>query len=645
MKNLLLFFIPISLTTIFHENKPNPNPTAMETNASIVAEEQAIQELAETLFRETDNRHWEAVKATMADSVYVDYTALSGEAGFKSPEEIVNGWQQLLPGFERTVHQPHNFAIWVAGHRATATLDAIATHYLTTDEGDNHWTVFVGYDTEYVRENGDWKLARIDLSLYDQVGNSSLPEQAIQIVKDGEVKPLPNETTAQATVERFFTALEETKLDDLLAALDEQIVQDMPLAPDNFPQTLEGKAAMRQQYTGVMDYTQRYERTYFPTGNPNIVLVKYHGTITTGEGKPYNNYYVGIYSVQDDKIVDFVELFNPNILLGGWPGLQPETYSVHPAGARTDSGVERQEVTFASNGVNLKGHLFLPPNYNEAQRYPTALVTGSWTSVKEQMPDEYASLLAQEGMLALTFDFTGFGESEGQPRQVEDYHLKITDIRAAVDFLSQHSSVDTTQLTGLGVCASSGYMAHTAAQDNRIKQLVLVAPWLHNSEIARSLYDARPGGTDGLLTSAREAKQQYADTGEMPYVLAASELDPLSAMYVPKNAFDYYLNPAKAAGSVYDNRFAVSSWEPWLTFDGISVGEEIAQPVFIVHSESGAVPQGAKAFYKLLKGEKDIVWLNEYNQQQLYFEEEAVSAAMDQVVGYLKKKEVPSVSR
>ena len=577
--------------------------------------------------------------------MYVDYTALGGEAGFKSSEDIVSGWQELLPGFERTVHQPHNFAIWIAGDRATATLDAIATHYLTTNKGDNHWTVFVGYDTEYVRESGDWKLARIDLSSYDQVGNTSLPEQAMQIVKNGKVKPLPDETTAQATVERFFTALEETNLDNLLATLDERIVQDMPLAPTNFPQTLNGKAAMRQQYTGVMNYTQRYERTYFTTGNPNTVLVKYRGTITTGEGKLYNNSYVGIYTVQDDKIVDFVELFNPNILLGGWPGLQPETYSVHPAGARTDSGVERQEVTFASDGVNLKGHLFLPPNYDEAQRYPTALVTGSWTSVKEQMPDEYASLLAREGMLALTFDFTGFGESEGQPRQVEDYHLKIADIRAAVDFLSQHSSVDTTQLTGLGVCASSGYMAHATVQDARIKQLVLVAPWLHNPEIARSLYDARPGGTDGLLTSAREAKQQYADTGEMPYVLAASELDPLSAMYVPENTFDYYLNPAKAAGSVYDNRFAVSSWEPWLTFDGIVAGKEVTQPVFIVHSESGAVPEGTKEFYELLKGEKEMVWLNEYNQQQLYFEEEAVSAAMDQVVGYLKKKEAPSVSR
>ena len=593
---------------------------------------EAIKNLMLTLFEATDQRDWAAVQNTMADSVYTDYSALGAEAGFATPEEIVSGWQAMLPGFERTVHQPHNFAIWVANDRATATLDAIATHYLNGD----YWTVFVGYDTEYIQEDGNWKLARIDLSLYNQAGNQALPQQAMENVKNNNIPKLV-EAKNTAPLEKFFTGLENQNLEEVLTSLTDDVVQEMPFAPENFPKSLDGIDAMRQQYTGVIDYTQQYEREYYGTTDPNVIIAKFNGTITTSEGKPYNNSYVGIYTLSEDgKIARFVEQFNPNILLNGWPGLQPETYSVHQAGAERASGVDMQNVTFASNGVNLKGHLFLPPNFKSNQKYPTAIVTGSWTSVKEQIPDEYASLLAKEGFITLTFDFTGFGKSEGQPRQVEDYNLKIADIKASVDFLSSHQNVDIEQLSGLGVCASSGYMAHATTQDTRIKQLVLVAPWLHNAEIARSIYDMRPGGTDGLLEAAQKAKQQYAETGEMDYVLAASELDPLSAMYVPENAFDYYLNPAKAAGAQYDNRFAVSSWEPWLTFDGISAAQEISQPVFIVHSESGAVPQGAKDFYNQLNGSKDIVWLNDYNQQQLYFEPEAVEAAMNAVVDYLQ---------
>lgn len=639
MKYFLYLFIPllVSFNACGHsadETIPNQKQPTMETTT----EQQAIQTVLENLFQAADNRDWEAAKATMAEHVYTDYSALGGTPGFQTPEEIVTGWQALLPGFERTVHQIHNFAIWVAGDRATSTFDGIATHYLQVEEGEDYWTVFAGYDTEFIKEDGQWKLARIDLSLYQLAGNTNLPQAALKNVADGNIPALVTTSDATESVERFFTALEQTDLEALLNNISEEAIQNMPLAPEAFPKELAGKSAIEQQYTGVMNYEQQYEREYFPTQNPRAVLVKYRGTVVTEAGKDYNNYYVSVFEIdKNGKIVRNVEHFNPNILLSSWAGLQPATYSVHAAGAARDGGVTMQDVQFTSSGVHLSGHLFLPPAFSQEKEYPAAVVTGSWTSVKEQMPDEYASLLAQDGFIALTFDFTGFGASEGQPRQVEDYRLKINDIKAAIDFLSAHPNVEKSAIAGLGVCASSGYMAHAAAQDERMSKLVLVAPWLHNPAIAKSIYDMRPGGTHGLLEAAKKAQTNYAATGEMTYVLAASELDPLSAMYVPENAFDYYLNPAKAAGKVYDNRFAVSSWEPWLTFDGIGAAAEINKPVFIVHSESGAVPQGTKDFYEQLSGEKDIIWLNEFNQQQLYFEPQAVHSAIGKVAAYLQQ--------
>ncbi|MEL7248612.1 MAG: nuclear transport factor 2 family protein [Bacteroidota bacterium] len=600
--------------------------------------QQAIQDLLITLFKAADQRDWETAKSVMAPEVYIDYTALGGAAGVQTPAQIVTGWAGILPGFERTVHQIHNFAIWVAGDRATSTFDGIAVHYLQVPDGENYWTVFAGYDTEFIQIDGEWKLARIDLSLYQLAGNNDLPQAALKNVANNAIPELQDSSDATESVERFFQALEQTNFSAFLDNLSAEAVQEMPLAPSAFPKTLEGKSALEQLYSGVMDYEQQYTRTYFPTGNPQAVLVKFQGKVMTEAGKAYNNFYVNLFEVDEaGKIVRNVEHFNPGILLNSWTGLQPETYSVHQAGARTDGGVQMEQMQFASSGINLQGHLFLPPNFDTNAQYPAVVVTGSWTSVKEQMPDEYASLIAQQGFIALTFDFTGFGESEGQPRQVEDYELKINDIKAAIAYLNSHPNVTKEEITGMGVCASAGYMAYAAARDDRMSQLVLVAPWLHNPAIAKSIYDMRPGGTEGLLQAAKEAKVAYANTGEMPYVLAASELDPLSAMYVPENAFDYYLNPAKAAGTYYDNRFAVSSWEPWLTFDGISAAKEVKQPVLIVHSESGAVPQGAQSFYDQLSGEKQLVWLNAYNQQQLYHEAEAVNSAINQVVDYLKK--------
>ena len=408
------FFLLLNLF-VFSLLGNNNLPNTTSANMNFDKDQQAIQALLEQLFAAADARDWDAAKSLMAERVYTDYSDLGGTPGFQTPDEIVNGWAGLLPGFEHTVHQIHNFAIWVADDRATSTFDGIAVHYLQVADGDDYWTVFAGYDTEFVQENGAWKLARIDLSLYRQAGNESLSMAALERVANGEIQDLATASKAEANVERFFTALETTNFEAFLENLSTNAVQQMPLAPTNFPKELDGKSALEQQYSLVMKYDQRYDRTYYPTQNPQVVLVKYQGTVKTESGKDYNNAYVSLFEVDaEGKIIRNVEHFNPDILLSSWTGLQPTNYSVHAAGAARDGGVSMQEVTFTSAGVHLVGHLFLPPNFDETAQYPSAIVTGSWTSVKEQMPDEYASLLAQQGILALTFDFTGFGQSEGE---------------------------------------------------------------------------------------------------------------------------------------------------------------------------------------------------------------------------------------
>ena len=43
----------------------------------------------------------------------------------------------------------------------------------------------------------------------------------------------------------------------------------------------------------------------------------------------------------------------------------------------------KNSVSFESEGVTLKGNLFLPEGYQEGKQYPAVIVTGSWTTVKE----------------------------------------------------------------------------------------------------------------------------------------------------------------------------------------------------------------------------------------------------------------------
>jgi dienelactone hydrolase len=281
------------------------------------------------------------------------------------------------------------------------------------------------------------------------------------------------------------------------------------------------------------------------------------------------------------------------------------------------------KITFDSDGVTLTGNLYLPEGTGRA---PGVVVAGTWTSVKELMADRYAQRLAERGYAALSFDFTGFGESGGEPRDVENPERKIRDIHHAVSFLRSHPAVDGEQIGALGICAAAMYMSANAADDPRVKSLALVAPWLHDAAICEAAY----GGAEAVaekIKLGREARSRYDETGEVDYVPVVSSTDPRAAM--PYD-IDFYLNPERGGIPAWPNRFAVMAWPDWLTYDSISLAPKITQPTVLVHSEEAAIPEGALRFHVGLGGPKDILW-TEGTQFDFYDTEPQVTVAVDTV--------------
>ena len=111
-------------------------------------------------------------------------------------------------------------------------------------------------------------------------------------------------------------------------------------------------------------------------------------------------------------------------------------------------------VRFPSGSDVLVGDLHQPQGQDATSATTIVIVTGSWTTVKEQQADFYARRLAAAGLNTLVFDFRGFGQSEGNPRCWENPARKVEDIHAAVSFAV---SQGYTRIVALGICASAGY--------------------------------------------------------------------------------------------------------------------------------------------------------------------------------------------
>lgn len=285
-------------------------------------------------------------------------------------------------------------------------------------------------------------------------------------------------------------------------------------------------------------------------------------------------------------------------------------------------GVSSETVSFDSNGATLKGVLYKPEGATDA--LTGVIITGAWTTVKEQMPGTYARELAARGFAALAFDFTGWGESEGTPRYVEDPAVKTTDIKAATDYLASREDIE--DISGLGVCASSGYMAAAVADDARLSKLALVAPWLHDPEMAEGIY----GGPE---TAANLIAASDAEDASETVLLGASATDENSVMYQAP----YYTEEDRGLIPAYDNKFSALSWKPWLTYDAQESADRLTKPTLMVGSPSIALPAGASAYEARTKAPLEKLWLGEdVTQLDFYDRLDAVKASADAVADFFK---------
>jgi fermentation-respiration switch protein FrsA (DUF1100 family) len=237
-------------------------------------------------------------------------------------------------------------------------------------------------------------------------------------------------------------------------------------------------------------------------------------------------------------------------------------------------------------------------------RGPAVIVAGSWLTVKEQMAAVYAGELAARGFHAFTFDFTGFGESQGTPRQLELPLRKMADFIAAADFLSTQSFVES--VGGLAVCASAQYMLGAVARGARIRAVASVAGWFHDTNALAGFY----GGDAGIARRRKEAgaaAQKYLATGEVEMVPAYENGNDRAGMFFE---LEYYASGKRGAVPAWKNQMAVMSWFHWLGFDGVNAGRDARVPTLFVHSDGCVFPDTVKALHGARGGESELVWLD-----------------------------------
>jgi len=186
-------------------------------------------------------------------------------------------------------------------------------------------------------------------------------------------------------------------------------------------------------------------------------------------------------------------------------------------------------VNFFSEGTKMEGDLFLPSDYKAGERRPGIVLCHGFTGVRTMILGDYAKAFAEAGFVAMTFDYRGYGGSEGTRRRLIPLE-QIDDIRNAISYFETLPEVDPDRIGLWGTSFGGANAPYTAAVDNRIRAVVGQVGF---GDGERFLLDTRRfGERDHLLKKVAEDRRRRATEG------VGDRLSPLDALNSPQtNAF------------------------------------------------------------------------------------------------------------
>jgi uncharacterized protein len=253
------------------------------------------------------------------------------------------------------------------------------------------------------------------------------------------------------------------------------------------------------------------------------------------------------------------------------------------------------------------------------------------TGVKEQAAGLYAARLAAGGLVTLAFDAAYQGESEGEPRGLEDPAQRVEDLKAAVSFLTTREQVDPERIGVLGICASGGYGLAAAGTDHRVKALATVS----GVDIARQFRFGADGNQDpavlrSMLDAAAQARTAEAQGKESQTfdLFPATEQDARRGGPHVFEGWEYYSSP-RGMHPRSAKAMPCSSVDRIATFDAFRAADLIApRPLLMIVGREAVTAWMAVEAFQRAHGPKELFWIEGASHVDLYDKDEYVTPAV-----------------
>ena len=147
----------------------------------------------------------------------------------------------------------------------------------------------------------------------------------------------------------------------------------------------------------------------------------------------------------------------------------------HSSHAGRQPLIERHKMSFVVAGTDCTGYLYRPAA--SASHPPVVVMAHGFSGTQQGSVARTAWDFAERGFAVFTFDYRGFGESGGEPRQVIEIAMQHEDWKQAIAFVRKLDGIDGERLALWGSSLSGGHVIEIAARDVRIAAVVAQVPF------------------------------------------------------------------------------------------------------------------------------------------------------------------------
>jgi dipeptidyl aminopeptidase/acylaminoacyl peptidase len=283
-------------------------------------------------------------------------------------------------------------------------------------------------------------------------------------------------------------------------------------------------------------------------------------------------------------------------------------------------------IQFYSEGHRLVGDLYLPADLKPGQKRAGIVLCHGYTGVKDLYLPDNARILNEAGYVVLTFDYKGWGESEGTRNRLAPYS-RVADVQAAITFLQLQTNVDPERIGIYGTSYGGATVTWVGAVDRRVKCVVSCVGVAHGARWMRSV--RRPDEWVDLLERSRQDRERRVLTGQ-------SELADRSEILLADRQSAALAAAARAKNPNAINTLPLDYIDETLEFHPEWVVDKIApHPILFITTDDDRLvpPEESFSLYEKAGEPKKLVVLKGVGHYEVYAEP-ALTQVMDETVAW-----------